>query len=218
MFCSNCGTQISQGQKFCPNCGQPVISNNSSASTMNSENHCEYSSCQTIDNSAIESPSNPSLTFGEAISKSINDICNLEGRSRRSEYWWMMLAVFLASIPIGFIPFLRSLLPILSVLAIAAVTMRRLHDVSANENIGKAFLSCNLALAIVTCINNLAFVEKIRFIRRFVRHSFLDDAIPSLLVILGSVSFILGIIVIVYAIKDSEKGINKWGGSPKYMK
>lgn len=23
-FCSNCGTQIADGQKFCPNCGQPV--------------------------------------------------------------------------------------------------------------------------------------------------------------------------------------------------
>ena len=27
MFCANCGTQISDGEKFCPNCGAPVAGN-----------------------------------------------------------------------------------------------------------------------------------------------------------------------------------------------
>ena len=37
MFCSNCGTQLSDGEKFCPNCGAPVGENAANAGNVNEE-------------------------------------------------------------------------------------------------------------------------------------------------------------------------------------
>ncbi|HIZ05846.1 MAG TPA: DUF805 domain-containing protein [Candidatus Phocaeicola gallistercoris] len=36
----------------------------------------------------------PSLTFVEALKLALNKTLLFKGRSRRSEYWWTMLAVF----------------------------------------------------------------------------------------------------------------------------
>ena len=37
MFCSNCGTQLNDGEKFCPNCGAPVGGNVENAGNVNEE-------------------------------------------------------------------------------------------------------------------------------------------------------------------------------------
>ena len=35
----------------------------------------------------------PTLNFGEAIERAANNLLNINGRSRRSEFWWTMLVV-----------------------------------------------------------------------------------------------------------------------------
>ena len=36
-YCSNCGTEIGENKKFCPNCGQPVKAKSKSESLANAE-------------------------------------------------------------------------------------------------------------------------------------------------------------------------------------
>jgi len=78
--------------------------------------------------------------FGEAVSSGFNNITNFEGRAGRSEFWWFVLAVWVAEIIVlglinavfrgGFIGnTLWLIVWIVGFIAIVSVAVRRLHDV-----------------------------------------------------------------------------------------
>ena len=64
----------------------------------------------------------PTLGFVEAINTSTSKIFQFHGRSRRSEFWWTQLLVYVASIALT--PFVGLLLDLLTI----PLTFRRLHD------------------------------------------------------------------------------------------
>lgn len=64
----------------------------------------------------------PSLSFSEALNKSTCKIFQFTGRSRRSEYWWTMLLVYLLNIVLT--PFIGIFIDIATI----PLTFRRLHD------------------------------------------------------------------------------------------
>lgn len=67
--------------------------------------------------------STPHLGLIEALNASTSKILQFTGRSRRSEYWWTMLIVFLVNL------FLTPLVGFLLDLATVPLTFRRLHDI-----------------------------------------------------------------------------------------
>lgn len=62
----------------------------------------------------------PMLNFGEAIERAANNLLNINGRSRRSEFWWTMLVVAISFM----IPCISSIVILLTI----PLTIRRLHD------------------------------------------------------------------------------------------
>lgn len=74
------------------------------------------------------------MGFSEAVKTCLSKYVTLEGRARRSEYWYFALFAFLCSIVLTFIgglikfPFLGYLASIALFLPSLAVAVRRLHD------------------------------------------------------------------------------------------
>ena len=70
------------------------------------------------------------MTFGESISTCFSKYAAFEGRATRSEFWWWVLFVVLASAATGLLGNVISGLFSLAVLLPGiAVTARRLHDI-----------------------------------------------------------------------------------------
>ena len=70
------------------------------------------------------------MTFGESINGCFSKYAEFNGRASKSEFWWWMLFVFLASLAAGMIsPVLSSLFSLATLLPSLAVTTRRLHDI-----------------------------------------------------------------------------------------
>ena len=70
------------------------------------------------------------MTFGESSGSCFSEYADFYGRATKSEFWWWMLFVFLASAGTGMIsPVLSSLLSLATLLPCLAVTARRLHDI-----------------------------------------------------------------------------------------
>jgi hypothetical protein len=70
------------------------------------------------------------MTFGEAISQCFSKYAEFNGRASKSEFWWWMLFILLASLACRMIsPLLSSLFSLATLLPSLAVTARRLHDI-----------------------------------------------------------------------------------------
>jgi uncharacterized membrane protein YhaH (DUF805 family) len=69
------------------------------------------------------------MTFTESIKTCFTKFTKFEGRASRSEYWWYILFIFLASLILTIIhPNLASMFYLIMLLPTMTVTARRLHD------------------------------------------------------------------------------------------
>lgn len=78
------------------------------------------------------------MGFSEAVSSGFNNITNFEGRATRSEFWWFVLAVWVAEIVVQLIVQLLFngtlyyiiwwIVWIIFTLALVSAGVRRLHD------------------------------------------------------------------------------------------
>ena len=84
----------------------------------------------------------PQLSFGEAIKLASGRVTDFKGRSRRSEYWWFMLAFLIGYFIISWLlgkilpPIVTSIITPLLWFAALAVTVRRLQDTGNRVNGG----------------------------------------------------------------------------------
>lgn len=144
------------------------------------------------------------LSFPEAIQLAVSRFFEFEGRSRRSEYWWVILALLVLSaiIPIGVIVF---------DLIIAPLTFRRLHD-TGRSGWWYGFYLILQYLAIVGLFIYMGF-GLLAFADPF-------EMVMSLLSAgLGWMSLIVlyRVVLLVLLCQDSCPGENKYGPSPKYV-
>lgn len=151
----------------------------------------------------------PSLAFSDAINAAINKIFQFQGRSRRSEFWWTQLLVYLVSLVLT--PIVGCLLDLLTI----PPTFRRLHDTGRSGwwwGVGALlklsftiFLSYDLIMIVVNA-NNL--------------HEYADQLIITLVLKYGIFAIVIGIyqilLLVLYCL-DSEQFENKYGTSPKYV-
>ena len=159
-------------------------------------------------------PHRPQLTFMDAINLASHRLTDIDGRSRRSEYWWWVLAVGLGSIILGFIPFVGNLVYIAQFFLLYAITIRRLYDCSAPEWLSKMYPGVFGLYSI--CMSLFGFYTDdhygfARDIIRFIDHE--GTFFYTIFVLAG----ILSLVVFIYSIKDSNPEIDPiHGPSPKY--
>ena len=106
----------------------------------------------------------PQLDFMQAIKLAFSRLKETTGRSRRSEFWWAMLAVgvcgAVAGIIVGLIPgigiWLKSIVNIAVVLVTVPLMMRRLHDAGKNDGLVKAYVILYLVVILLGIVSYYA--------------------------------------------------------------
>ena len=151
----------------------------------------------------------PSLSFSESINKAASNIWDFKGRSRRSEYWWTMTMVYVASI------FLTPLAGFVLSLLTIPLTFRRLHDTGRSGwwwgccIILQGFVIVMLVYDIVMAYlnaDNMSGYEDV-----FFWHLILKYAVLFIIIA------IYKIILLIFYCMDSEPYENTYGESPKYV-
>ena len=168
----------------------------------------------------------PTLGFTEAVKLASSRILDFKGRSRRSEFWWWMLVVFVVGFCVSL--FISNML-VSSLWAIAymfcalSATARRLQDS------GKSALWVYVSYAL-GCVSNL-YVSTSDAIAALMDK--MDSAHPSqaaiekitmqyagdfaIMGLLGCIFMVSCLIVFIMTLQDSKPTANKYGPSPKYV-
>ncbi|MBQ7421433.1 MAG: DUF805 domain-containing protein [Prevotella sp.] len=150
----------------------------------------------------------PSLGFSEAINKAASNIFKFEGRSRRSEYWWTMVIVYLVSIILTpLVGFVLSLLTI-------PLTFRRLHDTGRS---GWWWGGCAILQGIVTTL--FIYDMTMAYLNADNMNGYGDEIMWAFLLkysLLSVLIVIYKIVLIVFYCIDSEPYKNDYGESPKH--
>lgn len=150
----------------------------------------------------------PMLGIAEALKAAGNKIFQFTGRSRRSEYWWTFLVVFLANFVLT--PFGAFVLSLLTI----PLTFRRLHDTGRSGWWwgGLALLKVVLLVVFIYDVLRLSLYH--------VDAGFEDiGVIVSLLgkyILLIILVAVYRIVLIVMLCIDSDPESNRYGVSPKY--
>lgn len=151
----------------------------------------------------------PSLSFSEAINAAANKIFRFQGRSRRSEFWWTQLLVYIVSFFLT--PIVGGLLDLLTI----PLTFRRLHDTGRSGwwwGIGALLKFSFIILLgydfITTIIGTCGMKE-------YGYEFIIALLLKYLLFSIGI--FIYQIILLVFCCLDSEPFENDYGASPKYI-
>lgn len=151
----------------------------------------------------------PSLGFSEAVNKAASDIFKFEGRSRRSEYWWTMVIVYLVSIVLT--PLAGFVLSLLTI----PLTFRRLHDTGRS---GWWWGCCAIFQGIVMVL--FIYDVIMAYFHADNMGSYGENIMWAFLLkysILSIIIFIYKIVLIVFYCLDSEPYENDYGKSPKYI-
>ena len=162
----------------------------------------------------------PQLEFTEAVRLAFSRLFVFDGRSRRSEFWWFMLAFYIICYVVGFIfslflPALPAAIINSSLWIVAmGVTIRRLQDNGHSK--WWVFLSFIISLAYNAYLVNSDFMFELASINvnpEAVVKSLIDDPKIMILSLLDSV---FTIVIIVMCMIDGKPQDNKYGESPKY--
>lgn len=151
----------------------------------------------------------PTLGFAEALKASASRIFIFSGRSRRSEYWWTRLLVFVAGIVLT--PLSGFLLNVLMI----PLTFRRLHDTGHSGWWwgGCALLQIALVIALVGDVVDVG-LDRIY-----------SDSLDWLVILRLWAKYVLffcaigiyKVVLLVVLCLDSDRHTNRYGPSPKYV-
>lgn len=157
----------------------------------------------------------PQVTFQEAIQRGLAGLTVFQGRSRRSEFWWFMLAVGVASFVLNLIfgafggtvgGILKVLVGVASIVLSAAALVRRLQDTGKPAILAWILYGLYAITLLLTLIASFKVNSDPFGALEILGYAF----IPSLL------GGILGIVVLVFCCMDSHMGPNQYGPSEKY--
>ncbi|MEJ7541402.1 DUF805 domain-containing protein [Staphylococcus intermedius] len=177
----------------------------------------------------------PKVGFVEAFKLYWTNYVNFKGRSRRSEYWWVMLwhaiiivpSLFLAVL-LMFIPIAGWIVAVILFLAVGlyglatiipnlSLTVRRFHDVGFSMLIpilsfivGILYNVASMFTQKDTLYQDQSTGAEVSFISEF---AFLPNWVAYTLM---AVSIILSLISFIVCLLDSKEQDNQYGPSPKY--
>lgn len=168
----------------------------------------------------------PTLGFTEAVKLASSRILDFKGRSRRSEFWWWMLVVFVVGFCVSL--FISNMLittfwNILYMFCALSATARRLQDTGKSAiwvYISYA-LGCITTLYVSTSGAIAALMDKMdsahpnqAAMEKIVLNHGGEFAIMGLL---GCIFMVSCLIVLIMTLLDSKPTANKYGPSPKYV-
>ncbi len=162
----------------------------------------------------------PQPSFPEAVRKGCNRLFDFHGRTRRSDFWWFMLAfmvcnLILTNIWEAFLPPLAAVICNLAVLSLAlAITVRRLQDRGAS----KWWVFANyISTAVYTLYNyGTGIGEELMSVNASPEASMSMLTDPILIISL-IVFMVTDLVTFVYCVLDGKPEPNKYGTSPKYI-
>lgn len=143
------------------------------------------------------------LTFPEAIQLAASHFFDIEGRSRRSEFWWVILAMYVvaAILPVAFI--------VMDFLALPLV-FRRLHD-TGRSGWWYGALLIGQYLSGVVCFAVLGIS-----IFSIVTMGLGGLALLPAVMVCGALVVCYRIALLFFLCQDSTPGANQYGSSTKY--
>ncbi|WP_206184371.1 DUF805 domain-containing protein [Staphylococcus cornubiensis] len=177
----------------------------------------------------------PKVGFVEAFKLYWTNYVNFKGRSRRSEYWWVMLWHVIITVPATILGFILLFIPIAGWIVAAilflaiglyslatiipnlSLTVRRFHDVGFSMLIPVVSFVVGIIYNIVsvftqkdTLYQDEAIGAEVSFISEF---AFIPNWVAYTLM---AVSIILSLISFIVCLLDSKEQDNQYGPSPKY--
>lgn len=185
----------------------------------------------------------PRLSFREAIGQCVNKYANFKGRARRSEFWFFgLFGVLMVVIPllpvcvlgyldehalidlesglwiaVGVLSLILALIGCLAFLVLLVPTLsvqtRRLHDVGLSG----WWVVWPLAIGIVAGIIPLFMFGAKAMEQSFFMAVRMSSQAGTSILMAYAVDYVLCFVLLVFSAFDSDKGINKYGPSPKYM-
>lgn len=141
----------------------------------------------------------PALSFAEAAGEAYRKLFVCKGRSRRSEYWWAFLIVAIAKLACMATPFTSVYVSRLLTLALLPATIRRLHDTGRSGWWAAGWFALDAASTTTVLL-----------VRKFGQVALTASTIVGLV----TIAYIVAMVV--FLCKDSHKGANKYGPSPKH--
>lgn len=158
----------------------------------------------------------PSMTFGEAVKTCFKKYATFSGRARRSEFWWFSLLNWLLSVASSILVWWK-LAKVEEIQSKAAEVMfdeEKYHALLEQaEGVDSTFFLLAPVIGIIALI--LLLPSLAVAVRRL--HDIGKSGWLLLAMIIPFVNIIVGIILLIYYLKDSDYGTNKFGPSPKYI-
>lgn len=162
----------------------------------------------------------PQLGFGEAVKLAMSRLTDIKGRSRRSEYWWTLLAFLIfywivstivtIVLPYNTAQIISSLLSIL----LLPLTIRRVQD--SGHNMLWPVLSFASSLILMFYLVSSGVFDILQSVNPDVK-AIEEKFMSPVYFVCVIVSLIAGIATFVFTLLDSKPETNKYGESPKYV-
>ena len=162
----------------------------------------------------------PQLGFGEAVKLAMSRLTDIKGRSRRSEYWWTLLAFLIfywivstivtIVLPYNTAQIISSLLTIL----VLPLTIRRVQD--TGHNMLWPVLSFASSLILMFYLVSSGVFDILQSVNPDVK-AIEEKFMSPVYFVCVIVSLIAGIATFVFTLLDSKPETNKYGESPKYV-
>lgn len=161
--------------------------------------------------------STPSAGFSDSVRSSLGRLTDFKGRTRRSEFWWTILAYYIFVLIVNFIlgvifPYTATtIIGIILKFLIFGVTVRRLHDTGKSGWwVGASWIVSAIS-SIYVMINTDIVIGTDMNMEDIIR--FASTTEPKGLT---AINTILNFIVIIFCLLDSTPGANRYGESTKY--
>lgn len=158
----------------------------------------------------------PSMSFGEALKTCFKKYATFSGRARRSEFWWFSVLNWLLSIATYAVVWWK-MAKIDEIQGQVAEVMFDEEKMAALTAQADSFDSTfYLLMAVIGIIGLLLLLPSLAVaVRRL--HDTGKSGWLLLAMIIPLVNIVIGIMLLIYYLKDSDRNPNKFGPSPKYI-
>ena len=158
----------------------------------------------------------PSMTFGEALKTCFKKYATFSGRARRSEFWWFSVLNWLLS-SASYAVVWWKMAKIDEIQGQVAEVMFDEEKMAALTAQADSFdTTFYLLMAIIGVIGLLLLLPSLAVaVRRL--HDTGKSGWLLLAMIIPIVNIVIGIMLLIYYLKDSDRNPNKFGPSPKYI-
>ena len=158
----------------------------------------------------------PPMSFGEALKTCFKKYATFSGRARRSEFWWFSVLPWLLSLAMYGI-FWWKLAKVSEIESKVAEVMFDEEKLNALKDQAAGYDSTFMIVMVVLGIIGLLLLLPGLAVSVRRLHDTGKTGFWLIGAIIPIVNFVVGIILLIFYLKDGDRGVNKYGPSPKYI-